>query len=166
MPGHAPSLTAQPLQRYGTVQCYGGLTMGCPPPPPPPSPARRPPLRHPHTGALQRARGVPEATAVPHTAAYASQGCACVALPTSPDQNDDPRGLSSDCNVIRAPCPSEVTVSGARNAYVRPPLPSERFATARTATATAPQPPVTAAAAALETPLQPSSPSRAALGME
>ena len=45
-----------------------------------------------------------------------------------------------------------------------PPLPPNRFATASTATATALQPPVTAAAAALETPFQPPSPSNAALG--
>ena len=61
--------------------------------------------------------------------------------------------------------PSGMTVSSAPTASVRPPIPSNRFATASTATAPAVQPPVTAAAAAPEISLQPASLSCAALTM-
>ena len=59
--------------------------------------------------------------------------------------------------------PFEGTVQPAPTASVRPPSPSNRFATARTPTAPALQPPVTAAAAALGPSPRPPVPSSAAL---
>ena len=59
--------------------------------------------------------------------------------------------------------PSGMTVSSAPTASVHPPMPSNRFATAHTATEAALQPPVTAGAAPLEPSQKPAAPSSAAL---
>ena len=66
------------------------------------------------------------------------------------------------CGVVPPPPPWGMTVSSAPTAHIRPPSPPNRFKTARTATTTALQPPVTTAAADPEPSLQPPSPSSAA----